>query len=96
MLIYILPAFISKFITEAGNFSVGRCASKRQPKGKASKSMGEKSYYYHLCNHYEVEPWKEIRQNTKEQPTLGDELTPSKTQFSGFAMQSIILSLLNL
>lgn len=54
--------------------------------------MGEKSYYYPLCNQYEVEPWKETRQNSKEQPVLGDELTPSKTQFSGFETQSSHLS----
>lgn len=54
--------------------------------------MGKKSYYYSLCNQYKVEPRKETRQNTKEQPTLGDELTPSKTQFSAFATQSSLLS----
>lgn len=52
LLIYPLLAFTSMFITEAGNFSVHWSSSPKhlQSKGKATKSRGEKSYSYPLCN----------------------------------------------
>lgn len=79
---------------------VGCCALKRQPKGFTVQRQGEqkhrrkKAIIILFVTNRKLSHG-EIRQNTKEQPTLGDELTPSKTQFSGFTMQSI-LPLLNL